>query len=65
MQAVRLPTNFEPYFTRLTRLVLSIYRHPDRASVAAEVMTHAGCRVVRFEGSGHWMHQEGPIEVVA
>jgi pimeloyl-ACP methyl ester carboxylesterase len=52
-----------PYLGGCERPVLSLYTDPRRAAQADEVFPHPQSRTVCFEGSGHWLHQERPVEV--
>ena len=51
-----------PYLTGRKCPVLAVYAHPDRAATEAELLTDEWSRTVTFEGSGHWLHQERPVE---
>lgn len=57
-----LRANSEPYLRRIGCPVLSFHADPSRAAVAAEVFGPPA-RVVSFEGSGHWLQQERPVEL--
>lgn len=52
-----------PYLARRKCPVLALYADPARAAVEAALLTDGRSRVVSFEGSGHWIHQERPGEV--
>jgi len=52
----------EPYLRRRTCPVLTFYADPSRAAVEQAVFADPRSRVVTWEGSGHWLHQERPAE---
>jgi pimeloyl-ACP methyl ester carboxylesterase len=52
-----------PYLARRACPVLAFYANPAQAAAEAEVLTDARSRVVAWEGSGHWLHQERPAEL--
>ncbi|MPQ96484.1 alpha/beta fold hydrolase [Modestobacter sp. I12A-02628] len=41
---------------------LAFHRLPDMADWERGVLTHPASRAVSWEGSGHWLHQERPVE---
>jgi pimeloyl-ACP methyl ester carboxylesterase len=57
-----LRANSQPYLSQVRCPVLSFYVDPMRAQIAASVFGSPS-RTVCFEGSGHWLHQERPVEV--
>jgi pimeloyl-ACP methyl ester carboxylesterase len=63
MQGVALESVSAPYLARRKCPVLALYADPARAAVEAALLTDGRSRVVSFEGSGHWLHQERPGEV--
>jgi pimeloyl-ACP methyl ester carboxylesterase len=63
LQGMALESVSAPYLARRTCPVLALYADPARAGVEAALLTDPGSRVVTFEGSGHWLHQERPAEV--
>jgi pimeloyl-ACP methyl ester carboxylesterase len=50
------------YLARRTCPVLAFYANPAQADAEAALLTDARSRVVAWEGSGHWLHQERPAE---
>lgn len=52
-----------PYLAQRSCPVLSMHANPARAAVEKGLLTDTRSRVVTFEGSGHWLHQERPNEV--
>lgn len=52
-----------PYLARRKCPVLAMYTDPSRAAIEAAMLDDGRSRVVTFEGSGHWIHQERPDEV--
>ena len=63
MQGMALESVSAPYLARRSCPVLAFYADPGRAAVEAALLTDGRSRVVSFEGSGHWLHQERPNEV--
>jgi pimeloyl-ACP methyl ester carboxylesterase len=63
LQGMALESISAPYLARRTCPVLALYADPTRAAVEAALLADPGSRVVSFEGSGHWLHQERPTEV--
>jgi pimeloyl-ACP methyl ester carboxylesterase len=63
MQGMALESVSAPYLARRSCPVLALYADPARAAVEANLLTGDQSRVVSFEGSGHWLHQERPAEV--
>ena len=63
MQGMALESVSAPYLARRPCPVLALYADPARAAVEADLLTGNRSRVVSFEGSGHWLHQERPAEV--
>jgi pimeloyl-ACP methyl ester carboxylesterase len=57
-----LRSNSAPYLARARQPVLSFYVDPHLAALAAGVFPHPSSRIICFEGSGHWLHQERPAE---
>ncbi|MGH2488746.1 MAG: alpha/beta fold hydrolase, partial [Candidatus Limnocylindria bacterium] len=53
----------ETYLGRRRCPVLALYADPQRAHLEEGLRRDDGSRVVTFEGSGHWLHQERSIEV--
>ena len=60
--AIGFDTVSGPYLRRRTCPVLALYVDPNRAAVEAGLMVDPRSKVVTFEGSGHWLHQERPDE---
>jgi pimeloyl-ACP methyl ester carboxylesterase len=58
----RLRSNSEPFLARLRRPLLSLHAQPSQAATSLGLFPPPS-KTVRFEGSGHWFHQERPIEV--
>jgi pimeloyl-ACP methyl ester carboxylesterase len=56
-----LRANSESYLSRVSCPVLSFYTDPLRARIAASIFGPPS-RTVCFEASGHWLHQERPLE---
>jgi pimeloyl-ACP methyl ester carboxylesterase len=52
----------DPYLARRSCPILAFHRLPAMAAWEHKVMQHAYSRVVSWEGAGHWLHQERPIE---
>jgi pimeloyl-ACP methyl ester carboxylesterase len=50
------------YLARRSCPVLAFYASPAQATAEAEVLSDPRSRVVAWEGSGHWLHQERPAE---
>lgn len=63
LQGMALKSVSAPYLARRACPVLALYADPDRAAVEAAMLADGRSRVVSFEGSGHWLHQERPHEV--
>jgi pimeloyl-ACP methyl ester carboxylesterase len=63
LEGMALESVSAPYLARRTCPVLALYADPARAVVEANLLTDSRSRVVSFEGSGHWLHQERPAEV--
>lgn len=63
MGGIALESVSAPYLARRTCPVLSFYANPAQAQAEAALLTDGASRVVSFEGSGHWLHQERPAEV--
>jgi pimeloyl-ACP methyl ester carboxylesterase len=57
-----LRSNSEPYLAQLRRPLLSLHAQPAPAAVSLGLFPPPS-KTVCFEGSGHWLHQERPIEV--
>jgi pimeloyl-ACP methyl ester carboxylesterase len=62
-EALGFDTVSVPYLSRRTCPVLAFYVDPTRAAVEAGLMADQRSKVVTWEGSGHWLHQERPDEV--
>lgn len=52
----------DAYLARRTCPTLAFHRLPDMAEWERGMLTHAGSRVVSWEGGGHWLHQDRPVE---
>jgi len=52
-----------PYLSRRCCPVLALYADPARGVAETALFDDPRSRVVTFEGSGHWLHQERPVEV--
>lgn len=52
-----------PYLQQRKCPVLALYADSGRAAIEAALLSDGRSRVVTFEGSGHWLHQERPTEV--
>jgi pimeloyl-ACP methyl ester carboxylesterase len=52
----------DAYLVRRTCPVLTIYTDPERAGWEAELLSHPHSRAMSWPGSGHWLHQERPLE---
>jgi pimeloyl-ACP methyl ester carboxylesterase len=52
----------EPYLRRRTRPVLAFYTDPARAATEQGLLPDPPSKVVVWDGSGHWLHQERPEE---
>jgi pimeloyl-ACP methyl ester carboxylesterase len=63
MQGIALESVSAPYLAQRKCPVLAFYTDPGRTAVEAELLTDKRSRVVTFEGSGHWLHQERASEV--
>jgi pimeloyl-ACP methyl ester carboxylesterase len=53
------------YLARRSCPVLAFYASPEQADAEAAVLSDPRSRVVAWEGSGHWLHQERPAELNA
>jgi pimeloyl-ACP methyl ester carboxylesterase len=65
MRGHALASYSAPYLARRTCPVLAFYADPSRAAAESALFDDDRSRVVTFEGSGHWLHQERPAEVNA
>lgn len=54
-----------PVLAALTVPVLGFRASPGAAAAQRAVLTHPLSKMVSFEGSGHWLHQERPAELNA
>lgn len=54
--------NTDPYLARRTCPTLAFHRLPDMAEWERGTLTHPASRVVSWEGGGHWLHQDRPVE---
>jgi pimeloyl-ACP methyl ester carboxylesterase len=61
-QGMALASKSAPYLAQRKCPVLAVYTDPARAAIEAQLLTHERSRTVSFEGSGHWLHQERPLE---
>lgn len=50
------------YLTQRACPVLSFYADPQRPSIETELFSDERSRSIGWEGAGHWLHQERPIE---
>ena len=51
-----------PYLRRRSCPVLAVYTDPDRAAFEATLFQDPTSRSYAWPGSGHWLHQERPVE---
>jgi pimeloyl-ACP methyl ester carboxylesterase len=51
-----------PYLQRRACPVLAFYTDPDRAAYEATLFTDLRSKSITWAGSGHWLHQERPVE---
>ncbi len=51
-----------PYLRRRSCPVLAVYTDPDRAAFEATLFEDPTSRSYAWPGSGHWLHQERPVE---
>jgi pimeloyl-ACP methyl ester carboxylesterase len=63
LEGIGLDSVSRPYLARRKCPVLALYANPAQAALEATLFTDDQSRVVTFEGSGHWLHQERPAEV--
>lgn len=63
MRGIARESVSRPYLLRRTCPVLALHANPAQAAIEAPLLTDSRSRVVTFEGSGHWLHQERPREV--
>lgn len=50
------------YLSRRRCPVLVFYADPGRAPLEQPLLHDERSRVVAWEGAGHWLHQERPVE---
>jgi pimeloyl-ACP methyl ester carboxylesterase len=62
-QGMALMSNSAPYLAQRRCPVLTLWADTGRAAVEVGLFADDRSRVVTFEGSGHWIHQERPAEV--
>jgi pimeloyl-ACP methyl ester carboxylesterase len=58
-----LQSTSAPLLRRVSCPVLSLYADPERVTDTDGVFTNPKSRTLSFPGSGHWLHQERPIEI--
>lgn len=63
MRGMALESVSAPYLAQRKCPVLAMYVDPARAPVEEALFADSRSRVVTFEGSGHWIHQDRPQEV--
>lgn len=57
-----LASNSAPYLARRACPVLTFYADPARVAVESPLFSDDRSRAVGWEGAGHWLHQERPVE---
>lgn len=62
MRGMALESVSAPFLAQRKCPVLALYAAPERAAVEAALFSDDRSRVVTFEGSGHWLHQDRPAE---
>jgi pimeloyl-ACP methyl ester carboxylesterase len=63
LKGIALDSISRPYLARRKCPVLALHARPAQGAIEAGLLAHDQSRVVTFEGSGHWIHQERPAEV--
>ena len=61
-QALTPRRGSEPFLRRRACPVLSFYTDPARGALEETLFRDPRSKVVSWEGSGHWLHQERPVE---
>lgn len=62
VKGLSLVSNSRPYLARRSCPVLTFYADPARVAIETAVFGDQRSRAVGWEGAGHWLHQERPIE---
>jgi len=62
VRGLALESNSTPYLARRSCPVLSFYADPARVGIEAPLFADDNSRSIAWEGAGHWLHQERPVE---
>lgn len=62
VKGLSLLSNGRPYLARRDCPVLTFYADPARVDVERAVFADSRSHAIGWEGAGHWLHQERPVE---